>query len=303
MRVAAARLALVAPLALLLSGCAAAAIPVLAGSLVGKKAVDGPRTPAEKPPRVEVLARPGVPAPDPAALAQPPEQPVVAASLPAAGSAELPAATGPVPLPPQATIALAEMPEAAPSAAGADYSALLRFATVRAAPPLGGKPRQSALIDPVTLTALPKTGPCTAQKPAVAIDIDPGSSAFNLDDPPLPAAGLADALAQLRLSGLSVLWVSALPASAETRLRTILQATGLDPDKADSLLLLRRERDRKAARLRDAARSWCIVAISGDRRSDFEEAYDYLRDPDGPIARTLDVNLGNGWFLTPLPIQ
>ena len=40
--------------------------------------------------------------------------------------------------------------------------------------------------------------------------------------------------------------------------------------------------------------------MAGDDRADFDELYDYLRDPDGAI--TLEKMFGNGWFLTPPPL-
>lgn len=317
-----------------LSGCVAAVAPIIAGGLVGRKVAENPE-PAPEPvrtPVVEVAAKPGVPSPDagtapavsassvPSAPATTPaavlnrEPELVAAPAPAVPSAsarELPAAmveaapqVPPVPAvaPPRASFALRTEEDAVVPEPGS-FAAFGRFATVRAAPPLAGKPRQSALIDPASLAALPRTGSCTSQRPAVAIDLDPGDRTFNLDDPPLPADGLARMLADLRVGGLSILWLSSLPSEKEPQLRTILQATGLDPQRGDRLLLKRKEKDRKTTRLRDAAGEWCVVAIAGDRRGDFEEAYDFLKDPDGPIARTLDSNLGNGWFLTPLPIQ
>ena len=329
-------------LPLALSGCAVAVLPALAGGLVGRKAIEGPApAPERMAPIVEVLAKPGVPAPDPVDLAVPAPAPApspvaepapglaeaatvetaLSAPAPAAASpaatpapaspgtaAELPALAATLPAtpaitatPPQAAFTLRT--EDAPPPPGS-YAAFGRFAAVRAAPPLAGKPRQSALIDADSLSATPRTGACGSQRPAVAIDLDPGDRTFNLDDPPLPATGLAEVLADLRLAGISVLWVSSLTTDSEGRLGTILRATGLDPERKDRVVLLRKGRkDRKTTRLREVGADYCIVAVAGDRRGDFEEAYDYLRDPDGPIARTLDANIGNGWFLTPLPIQ
>jgi len=268
--------AMIAAGALVLPGCAAIA-PVMASGIVAKRSADAR---ADRPPVAKVVAEPG-------AAAQP---------SPLAGSA----------LPPRTTIAISvPADERPPQADVRPFNGFARFAAVRAAPALGGKPRQSALIDPTTLAGIPRTSSCSESRPAVAIDLDPGQASFDLDNPPLPASGLAETLADMRLAGISVLWVSALPAASEARLHDLIQAIGLDPQRTDHLLLLRQGQrsDRKPARLQAAARDWCIVAVAGDRRGDFEEAYDYLRDPDGPIARTLDANIGNGWFLTPLPIQ
>ena len=86
------------------------------------------------------------------------------------------------------------------------------------------------------------------------------------------------------------------------RLQLLLVATGLDPDGEDRLVLLRQPNDRKATRLQQEARRFCVIAFAADRRGDFEEAFDYLRDPEGPVAQALESHIGAGWFLTPPPI-
>ena len=140
------------------------------------------------------------------------------------------------------------------------------------------------------------------EKPAVLLDLDPGAAAFDLDDPPSPAPGLAEGLAALRISGLRVLWIAGLPASEAPRLRLLLRATELDPDGGDGLLL-RLGDERKQEMRAAAARDWCIVAIAGDVRADFDEAFDYVRDPHGPLGQVLEAHLGAGWFMTPPPIR
>ena len=82
----------------------------------------------------------------------------------------------------------------------------------------------------------------------------------------------------------------------------MLRATELDPDGSDAILLRRAGTERKQLVRLAAARDWCILAIAGDTRADFDELFDYLRDLDGPVARALEGNVGAGWFLTPLPI-
>jgi hypothetical protein len=42
------------------------------------------------------------------------------------------------------------------------------------------------------------------------------------------------------------------------------------------------------------------MAIAGDTKSDFDELFEYLKDPHA--AEPLDELLGAGWFLTPLPL-
>jgi hypothetical protein len=166
-----------------------------------------------------------------------------------------------------------------------------------------GTGRQSVLIDPETLIPGPKPLACKSQPLAVAIDLDPGSSLFDLNDPPAAAPGLAEALVQVRAAGVTVFWTSSLPVSEASRLYTVLRAVGLDLDGTDRVLLGRKPNETRQERRLAAARDWCFIALVGDRLSDFEEAIDYLKDPDGPTMRAMDPLRGSGWFVTPNPID
>jgi hypothetical protein len=50
----------------------------------------------------------------------------------------------------------------------------------------------------------------------------------------------------------------------------------------------------------DAQRDVCVIAIAGDRKGDFDELFDYLRDPAS--GESLDYLLGAGWFILPPPL-
>jgi hypothetical protein len=146
----------------------------------------------------------------------------------------------------------------------------------------------------------PKRRPCAKRFPAVIVDLDRASSAFTPDPAALPAAGLPAGLARLREAGIIVLWLSQQPASRVGDVAAALRASGLDPEGKDQFLLIRYGEDRKQLLREQANEDVCIVAIAGDQRSDFDELFDYLRDPDG--AAGLDAMLGDGWFLVPPPL-
>src|SRR5690606_6044810 len=134
----------------------------------------------------------------------------------------------------------------------------------------------------------PQREQCGPQAPAVIIDLDPGQEPIDLDDSPAPAPGLAEALARIRQVGVTVLWLSQRPASDEDRIRGLLSAIELDEGGTDRLLLPRNPDERKQTIRIAAAREWCIVAIAGDRRGDFDELFDYLLEPTGPTATALE---------------
>ncbi|WP_423141238.1 hypothetical protein ACOYW6_10380 [Parablastomonas sp. CN1-191] len=197
---------------------------------------------------------------------------------------------------------LKALPAPTSAAAASPIGAFAAYALAQAALP-EGTARDSVVIDPTSVMAGPRRLPCAAQPPAVVLDLDPATGTFDPNDAPTPAPGLIDALGKLRAAGLTVFWKSALPVARADAVYTVLRAVGLDPDRTDRLLLVRGGDDTKEARLVDAARDWCFVAAAGDRRGDFLEALDYLRNPADPIATTVEPLIGNGWFVTPTPID
>jgi hypothetical protein len=155
------------------------------------------------------------------------------------------------------------------------------------------------VIDPTNPLDKPRRAQCGALAPAVMIDLDPGLSTFD-PDALKPAPDLGDALAALRAAGITILWTSALPIEQSETVHFTLARAGLDPNRTDHLLLLKGGGDRKQARRNLAAHNWCVIAMAGDRRGDFDEAFDYLRDPDTKIPA--DALFGDGWFIVPPPL-
>jgi hypothetical protein len=275
------------PLALapLLGGCVFAALPVVAGGLVAHDEMSRPKS--QKP----ATSAPARAQTDQTNLA------AVADSAPSTKWVATPLRALPAPTTPVATI------DRVPTATDmTSWAAFARYAVSRAPPPPPGEARHSAVIDQATIVDLPRREQCGSQPPAVVIDLDPGQEPIKLDDPPAPAPGLAEALASIRNVGVSVLWLTEHPAAEEDRVRRLLRAVELDPDGSDNLLLPRSSDERKQTLRLAAARDWCILAIAGDRRGDFDELFDYLLDSTGPTAIALEPMFDDGWFLAPPPV-
>jgi len=265
------------------TGCAAAAIPIVAGGMIARKQIAAPGPTAAP----ESAARPVVTLPASPALIE---------TTPAA--TELTADSTPA-LPPGAV-----SEDSSPRPAQPPFAAFAGYAVTASAQSQAlSAPRLSALLDPDSLIGGAKRLGCKAQPLAVAIDLDPAGRAFDLADPPAAAAGLSEALTEIRAAGLTVFWTSALPVKEADRLYAVLRATGLDLDGTDRILLARKPGETAQERRLFAARDWCFVALAGDRPGDFEIAIDYLRDPDGPIAQAMTPLLGAGWFVIPNPID
>ena len=272
--------------ALMLEGCAAALLPVAAAGAVGTQ---------------QSRARNDRPRPD----AQ------------QTGDAESPRFTRAEVQPRDVTRrrrARARTASAAPAAPPAEaasiegpYAAFVRFALERQRQMAQGLPAHDMLlVDPVTALSHPRFSPCGAKATAIVLDLDPASSS---GVPPAPAVaaistapppGLAAGLHQLRAAGISIFWISGRRDDQAAELAGELRQSGLDPAGDDWLFLVRSASERKQTRLRDAARDYCVIALAGDSKSDFDELYDYLRDPDGAIM--LEQFFGEGWFLAPPPL-
>lgn len=199
---------------------------------------------------------------------------------------------------------LTELPPPTPSdLAGKQdpWQPFFDYALAQAAALKDAEQPQSALIVPDGLFVSPQRRPCTQRYPAVILDLDKAKDAFT----PAPAAhaqaGLAQGLARLREAGTVVLWLTRLPAGQVGAVANALRTSGLDPEVKDQFLLIRGPEDRKQVLREQANQDVCIVAIAGDERSDFDELFDYLRNPDS--AAGLDAMLGSGWFLVPPPLE
>ena len=322
----------------MLSGCVAAAIPALAATGVlgtqmrgdendraagqNRVAIDTTPTATEGAPeaappvysrnytlpdgtRMEVTAgAPGTAAPStvaapasPGETAAPPAAALLDTVTLADGSkariigGSLPPPTGGVPAP---SVAISP---AAQTASG--YDPFASFAARQGALPVGSGDRRSAILEnPGTLA--PATRECSIHSAAVLIDLDPADGTLDPATAMSADPRLAGALAGLRGDGVAIGWLTANTADRAGAVRRALVASGLDPAGKDELALLRYPDERKQTRREDFAKEFCLVAIAGDDRTDFDELFQYLKDPS--LATPLEPLIGNGWFLIPQPL-
>ena len=266
----------------LLSGClGAVALPLLAGGTLmatGKHRVRA-ATQVVAPPRAQVAALAAVKVEPPRGAAEA-EQAALASSRPVLTTlTELPPPSGP------------------PAAvAGDSWQAFLAYAQAwRSA--TKAKAVESALLRQPPSIDAPVRLKCAAEVPAVVIDLDDGSQAFAPQRLATAPAAVAEGLAGLRQAGFVVLWITRLPASRASDVARALRVSGLDPQGEDQLLLLRKASDRKELLREDASKDVCVVAIAGDERGDFDELFDYLRNPGAAVG--LYPLMSHGWFLVP----
>ncbi len=141
---------------------------------------------------------------------------------------------------------------------------------------------------------------CERLEPAVLFDLDPQDGLFVLDASEKADAQLVQALEYLRFNRIQIAWISDHSMARAQEVRTMLAASGLDPNGSDLLLLQSINGQRKQERRKTLAKSYCVLAIAGDTYADFDELFDYLKEPAD--ARELAPIMGKGWFLLPSPI-
>jgi hypothetical protein len=266
------RLALALVLLPLLSGClGAVALPLLAGGTL--MATDKHR--------VRAATQVAAPAKTPATVGGRAEETALSSSTAVLTS-------------------LKELPRPNDASAGpADDSWQLFFAYAQALP-LANEGKDSAAVSallkqPPSIDT-PIRLPCGKKASAVVIDLDDGPQAF-APERLGPAPAVAEGLSRLREAGVVILWISRLPAGRAADVAQALRASGLDPQGQDQLLLLRNAADRKQLLREDASEDVCVFAIAGDQRGDFDELFDYLRNPGSAVG--LYPLMGHGWFLVP----
>lgn len=272
-RLAAAPLMLLAASAL--SGCAAVAIPIVAGGAVMVKSVE----PAEKPQSSQEVKAAQKAAPSAPAAAPPP--------------AESTAPAGRVPL---ASLQLTSFDPAFAQFAERALNMMAAHEGNEAADKEDKEAaRPSALLaDPVALDG--ERARCLADQPtSVLIDLDPAEGAFAPPARPAPLPEHGAVLASLREAGIIVGWISQNSVIETGAVRRALEQSGLDPSGGDVLLLIAGEDERKQSLRENFARSACIIAIAGDERADFDERFRYLRNPAAGAG--LDRLIGDAWHL------
>jgi hypothetical protein len=279
-------LGLVLGAALTLQGCVAVLLPIAAVGVIGKKEVDKARARTRAAEQSFDASSTEIASPPQVFVGDAPPEPIAALPTPT-GEAEAPGAMSALDRLAQSNISNAYLPFA-------------RHALGEAAKrSKGGAARSAVLVERVSLSQ-PQTISCDAKPMAVLIDLDvaPGTPA-EMDIQ--RQNGFAALLETLRESGIRIAW---LAETDERQLKPILDLLreGEEPVLRDTDLMLvglpgsYRKQERRWA----LAASHCVVAIAGDRKGDFDELYDYLRDQSYAIR--LELFTGRGWFELPHPI-
>ena len=305
-----------------LSGCVAAAIPVVAGGLMATK---GDLGDGEDEAKVEATAHVDVPV---SATPQPAETATIETAV-TTTSDELPAIvrdSDPIeeappgelaasfdktmgvapPTVPTEKVELAPARPVAPAAATREplsmraYDAFYSYVDAQSRRDPVEQPRDSALLSSPGLLRPDRTE-CSIRPPAIVIDLDPAEGRFDPSIPTTRNNALGQMLGAMRMQDIEIFWISSLPAVQAGAVRRALASSGLDTTGGDQLLLMRNGEDRKQERRREVSKTHCVVAIAGDTRADFDELYLYLKDRSA--AQPLEELVGAGWFLTPLPIE
>lgn len=273
--------------AMAMQGCVALVLPVAAAGTIGKKQVD----------KARFRAREAEASFDPAAPAE-----VIVGDLPVEtvrkALPETAGATASDDIEMAGTISASD--RLASSNITNAYLPFARYAVGQAEKrSRGGTVRSAVLVEHVSLTQ-PQAVSCDAKPMAAIIDLDvaPGTPAeMDIER----QNGFAVLLDTMRESGIRIAW---LAEADEQRLKPIIDLLreGEAPVLRDTDLMLvgLPGNYRKQERRWSLAQNYCVIAIAGDRKSDFDELYDYLRDQSYAIR--LEAFIGRGWFELPHPV-
>lgn len=293
---------------LTLQGCVAVLIPVAAGGVLVKARVE-----AAKRARLAEASMKGVV--EPVVIVGDAGDPAMTADIPGANA--VPAAPA---LPSEITQAIVgreisvaefEMPNTQSSALGASkirshaYLDFAKYALAQAdkrdAREVG---RSAVLVEKVSL-AFPKMIECSIKPLAVIIDIDVDQrKTWDVEaSNGMPSDGsLAEVVEMLRARDIKLIWFTDGIQSELPEILGPLRNGAFPAVKSDDLVSFGAKRGaRKQERRWKLARDYCVVAVAGDTKSDFDELYDYLRDQSYAIR--LDAFWNRGWFLLPPPTK
>ena len=199
---------------------------------------------------------------------------------------------------PESSSIVIPIPDAPPAVAGGTFfDPLFSYATTPETSESGAR-TSAVLLDAAALK--PDRIDCATGEPTVLIDLDPESGDLFPIDTRSASPAFAQKLAELRVRGVLIAWISQNFSNRENDVRRALLQSGLDPLGTDQVLMMRTSDDRKQTRRDELARGSCLVAIAGDTRADFHELFDYLLNPGDAAA--LEPLIGEGWFLIPTPL-
>ncbi len=275
-------LLILAVAALPLQACAVAFLPIAAAGVIGKNRVDA----AKRVRRAEAgLELPQVNK----------GQPVVTVA-------------GPDPVPRSAYPGILELPgndefailnaSALPTPSRHPYLNFSQYALAQASRRDQGLGVQSAvLVEQVSLMQ-PETVACQAKPIAVIIDLDAGVAPAKSDES--LTRPLGSLFEEMRQAGIRLIWISGRRQSeVASTLDPLRQGTN-PAIKAEDLISLQEKAGlRKQERRWNLAQYYCIAAVAGDQKNDFDELFDYVRNP--AYAVSLDKFWNQGWFLVPHP--
>jgi hypothetical protein len=193
--------------------------------------------------------------------------------------------------------------------AATPYDRLADFAADRSADFNLGRGMKSVVYNPDSGLENPTFAQCGEKPLAIILDLD-NKDLTDEQNADLwrgaidPAPGVLAAVNEARRLNIAVFYMSEQLAQSGIRIEAALNEAGLGPAEPGIQLWLKGERglERKDLLRQVISRHYCVVAMAGDRKGDFADLYDYLRDPDAPAVRVLDPLFNAGWFMLPNPV-
>ena len=333
-----AAIALLLSTAVGLNGCIAAAVPLVAGTMIGKKKLTGGD--ARRAERVPVAAQTApVPTQTAPAGSDTATEPftvvgVVNGGMPVPGAPLPPVQGQPAPAKPPAGMQYLYGSGEGAAISLQAYQALWSYLSARATDRKAGLDIRSVVLAEGGSLEVPKFVPCGKKPLAVVLDVDETALlnvGFEADDAQrsgpydearwkrweqsgadkvLPVPGAVETLDAARRAGIVVVFNSNRSEANAAQTVAALASAGLGEAELGKTLWLRGDGPNasgKDIRRWAIAAKYCVVALVGDQLGDFTDLF----NPGGvpvPIRRNMATQTmvaalwGAGWFLLPNPV-
>ncbi|MFL9842207.1 acid phosphatase [Sphingomonas sp. ST-64] len=308
---------------LLTGGCAAAAIPVLAGGMIARGKSDGGDKPAEAAqqavPRQSAQKAPEARAEDPPLATERAQAMMRSAEEGGVVPVEGMTAPGGVTAPEVADAPAAGAGEAAALSLQAYQTLWTHVAAQVAVRKAGGTPRSVVLAAGARLDA-PRYVDCGTKSLAILFDLDENAEGsdpearwrrWNGDGTDLVVAvpGAVEGVEAVRREGVQAIFTSARARSGAAGVSALIARLGLGDTVAGKTLFLRGGEPPISGdqMRRTIAASYCVIAIVGDSLGEFSDAFDAAGDaarrPTAATETMVAPLWGAGWFLLPNPVR
>lgn len=181
---------------------------------------------------------------------------------------------------------------------GVNYDLFINYSLNIAKKYNAGKNIYSVILKSQYTGGKPDLKLCAGQSLAVIVDIDQDrKTAVGRSARLAQINSLSAALNAIRAENITIIWLSRARRDQSENILAQLNPLGIVDDK--DFLSLHEQSERKQLQRQYIAATYCVISILGDTKADFDELFQYVRNPNQFID--LNALFGKGWFVQDIP--